>query len=330
MALLTAAPRFGIVGGLALDNVITAAGDYHVAKPGGNTLWASLGCALFDPSVGIVARAGTDYPDEILLRLAERGVNIDGVRKTGRPHVLRIAYKHLSDGRRLQPVPEADLAGFPEHVRAAFVDSTVSADQRRGADPTVADIPPAWLASVAAWHIPLVPLGVHRALVAGLAAPGVRVIADCPNRHEVVDLIEDMLPSIGSLDVFLPSSSDIEIIDPAADAMVIARELAAVGKGTVVLKRGEAGVTIFAPGVREYTVPAIPVPTVDPTGAGDAFCGGFLAGLELTDDPVTAAVYGSVAASFAVESADALAMCDISVLERDRRTRYLKDRIDPA
>ena len=40
---------------------------------------------------------------------------------------------------------------------------------------------------------------------------------------------------------------------------------------------------------------------MDLTGAGDAFCGGFLAGMALGDDPVTAAMYGTVSASFAIE-----------------------------
>ncbi len=37
------------------------------------------------------------------------------------------------------------------------------------------------------------------------------------------------------------------------------------------------------------------------TGAGDAFCGGFLAGYLLIGDPVEAAMRGVISASFAVE-----------------------------
>jgi ribokinase len=39
----------------------------------------------------------------------------------------------------------------------------------------------------------------------------------------------------------------------------------------------------------------------DPTGAGDAFCGGFLAGYRRTFDPVQAAVYGNISASLVIE-----------------------------
>ena len=38
------------------------------------------------------------------------------------------------------------------------------------------------------------------------------------------------------------------------------------------------------------------------TGAGDSFCGGFMAGYLFTHDPLQAAAYGAVSASFIVES----------------------------
>jgi sugar/nucleoside kinase (ribokinase family) len=50
------------------------------------------------------------------------------------------------------------------------------------------------------------------------------------------------------------------------------------GVKTVVLKMGERGCTVFTGG-DEFRMPAYPVPAVDTTGAGDCFCGGFLAGL---------------------------------------------------
>ncbi|NLF52089.1 MAG: carbohydrate kinase, partial [Leptolinea sp.] len=39
----------------------------------------------------------------------------------------------------------------------------------------------------------------------------------------------------------------------------------------------------------------------DPTGVGDAFCGGFLAGLRMNYDPFEAALMGSVSASFKIQ-----------------------------
>lgn len=322
-------PRLGIVGGLALDNVITADDTYHVGRPGGNTLWASLGAALFEDRVGIVARAGSDYPAAVLAALAAQGVNVDGVHNTGRPHALRIAYQHLPDGRRLQPVPAPRLATLPAQVRAAFVDSTVSPQHRRDGDPSYADIPSAWLAAAHGWHLPLLPLATHRELATRLRAhTTARIIADCPNRHEVRDLVRDMRDSLHLLDAFLPSSSDIEIIDPGADPRAVARALVEESRRTVVLKEGEQGALVLQPSKPEHRVPTPRVRVVDPTGAGDAFCGAFLVGLVATGDPVIAAMYGTVAGSLAVGTADPLEMLIVSDAERDRRMRWVRERLD--
>jgi len=40
---------------------------------------------------------------------------------------------------------------------------------------------------------------------------------------------------------------------------------------------------------------------VNPTGVGDAFCGGFLAGYRQSLDPLEAVLYGGVSASLALE-----------------------------
>ncbi len=58
-----------------------------------------------------------------------------------------------------------------------------------------------------------------------------------------------------------------------------------------------------APSVTQIYVPAVPTNVIDPTGAGNAYCGGFLAGYVQTSDVLTAARYGAVAASFLVEQA---------------------------
>ena len=325
------APTLAIVGGLALDNVIDADGRAHIGRAGGNTLWASAGAALFDESVGIVARVGADYPEGVLADFAAAGVDTTGVTRSREPHRLRIAYAHLPDGRRLQPVPTALLQGLPEHVRAQFVDTTTTAQERGGGDPQPADIPPGWLADVRGWHIPLVSLSAYRRLVDVISRRHPTwLIADCPNRHEITSWIADLRDSCPALTAFLPSTSDFEIIDPAADPLGLVRSLSAAAHVPVVLKRGGDGSLIVSPGVVDRLIPAIGVSVVDPTGAGDAFCGGFLAGLRRTGDLGQAASFATVAASFAVQTTNPLQVLQASRLERDRRLQFMFERIAPT
>lgn len=84
----------------------------------------------------------------------------------------------------------------------------------------------------------------------------------------------------------------------------VVRRLLATGPETVVATLGEEG-AIVGSGDRIETFPAPSVEVIDTTGAGDAFCGAFVARLARGDDPFAAARYGVAAGSLAVTIAGA-------------------------
>jgi ribokinase len=70
---------------------------------------------------------------------------------------------------------------------------------------------------------------------------------------------------------------------------------------------GAAGSLVAGQGETPVAVPAAPVARVeDVTGAGNAYCGGFLVGLAETGDLARAGRYGAVSASFALEQLGAV------------------------
>jgi len=70
----------------------------------------------------------------------------------------------------------------------------------------------------------------------------------------------------------------------------------------LVITKGERGVTVITED-GEAAVPAVPPrEAVDPTGAGDAFAAGFIAGLLRDQSPVEASRWGAVLASFVLEA----------------------------
>jgi sugar/nucleoside kinase (ribokinase family) len=76
------------------------------------------------------------------------------------------------------------------------------------------------------------------------------------------------------------------------------------------VKLGQQG-SIGLRGDELVRLPAATAAPVDPTGCGDAFCGGFLVGLAETGDLRTAMTYGTVAAGVVAEdhgAAHALAL----------------------
>src|SRR6185369_7931205 len=105
-----------------------------------------------------------------------------------------------------------------------------------------------------------------------------------------------------------------------------ARRLLAMGPRRVLIKRGEYGVIQFAAD-SVFAVPAFPLEEVfDPTGAGDAFAGGFMGELARSRDNSErglrrAIVYGSVVASFVVEDFGMNRLKNLSREQIDHRYR---------
>jgi sugar/nucleoside kinase (ribokinase family) len=69
----------------------------------------------------------------------------------------------------------------------------------------------------------------------------------------------------------------------------------------VAIRLGAAGSLVGTAGGERWHVPAVPTRVVDVTGAGNAYCGGFLVGLAEGLPPPEAALRAAVSASFALE-----------------------------
>ncbi|WOI58142.1 sugar kinase [Palleronia sp. LCG004] len=93
------------------------------------------------------------------------------------------------------------------------------------------------------------------------------------------DAARDALDRIMAVsDCLMPSTSDFAHLYPGASAQDATDRLLSTGARIVALKRGAEGATIFAGGTR-YDLPGHAVEERDPTGAGDCFCGTFVAAL---------------------------------------------------
>ena len=68
------------------------------------------------------------------------------------------------------------------------------------------------------------------------------------------------------------------------------------------VKRGKNGQYLYDHlAHKRWMLPAYPVKMNNPTGAGDSFCGGFIAGYRQIYDPLESALFGNISASFTVE-----------------------------
>lgn len=73
-----------------------------------------------------------------------------------------------------------------------------------------------------------------------------------------------------------PSTSDLDFLYPGKSEEEVVRVMQSHGAKIVVLKRGSQGATVFTEDER-FAFSGLAVQEVDPTGAGDCFCGTFLA-----------------------------------------------------
>ncbi len=134
----------------------------------------------------------------------------------------------------------------------------------------------------------------------GLArAHGVRVAYDTNYRPRLWPPARAwavMRAAMGSVDIALPGLDDVTTLTGLHQPEAILDLFLRLGPAVVVLKMGTAGAWVATAGQRVH-VPAHPVAAVDATGAGDTFCGAFLARVLAGDDPVPAARYAAVAAA---------------------------------
>ena len=327
--------RLIICGSFTLDNVIAPSGERLPQNCGGNVVYAAAGAALWTDGIGLVAPVGSDYPSDFLAALARRGLDLGGVRRLDAPHGMNVAFWYRPDGSRERRFPVEVMAQIPEAERARFTDYTVHGTEHRyrtwfACSPQPEDVPADWLRDAGGCHAAALPVQRHVALMQHLRAsrPDIALDVDSP-WYDERGLGEDHATALfGAIDTLLPSEADLAVAEPGSDPLDGARRLVARGARRVVVKRGGAGSAIVTADAPDILVPALPVSVVDPTGAGDAYCGGFLAGIVATGDPVRAAACGTVSASFAVETVGPLALIDSPRAEARKRLDALWARIE--
>jgi ribokinase len=131
-----------------------------------------------------------------------------------------------------------------------------------------------------------------------------------------------LTPTLRRLSALLPGIDDLVRQAADGDPWELAARLNADCR-TLVVRQGAAGCLVLRHGARPVRVGTVPVRAVDPTGAGDAFCGGFCVGLASTGDPVRAAGYGAVAASYVIGCDDPLDVLDADREDARRRLSHV-------
>lgn len=270
-----------VIGHLTVDDIVLPTGETAMETPGGDALYASLGMLPWGVRPQLITAQPREYPSRILDAIKTAGVDTQFLQPIEAPGVRQWA---LYDGR-------GGRQYHPQVGSSNYEDITPR---------------PSWAAqlprNVAAAHVAPMPAVHQYQWVHWLKAQGCPWICLDPHEDQLQDryLWDEILAAVT---VFLPSEIEVAaLLGPGISPREAARELASLGPRIVVVKRGARG-SLWYDRERESEgdVPAVPVQPTDPTGCGDAYCGGFLAGLVRTGKPEIAAQWGSVSASFVLE-----------------------------
>jgi ribokinase len=307
-----------VYGCLTLDNVVTAEGVRLPQVFAGNALYAALGARVWNDSVGVVSRAGVNYPSACFDLLDHLGVAHEGVRRSPASHGRNMAFVYSPDGSRSRRIPAEIMAAIPAEERDRFLDTTLQPDAREkwlAFSPNADDTPEDWWSATKGVHCAAIPMARQATIVAAARSRAARDVwaqIDSPWQDKAAHGRESDTGLLADLDALLPSEADLADYCAGVPPAQVVRTLLAVGAKRIILKRGGEGCDIYGSDGATIHVPVVSVRAVDPTGAGDAFCGGFLAGVCATGDVLMAARQGAVSASFAIErnGLDGLARAD--------------------
>ena len=310
--MVTSSLRFVIAGQLKRDFAIIPGGKALVDVLGGNIVYAATGFGVWESPklAGLVARVGEDYPREWLDEINQRGFDIRGIRILPEAVDLRSFYIYTDMHTRLTEDPAAHFTRIKQPFPKALLNYTRignSYDSRTRLNFTSlrqTDLPEDFLDATAAHLCPIDYL-THTLLPAVLRQNGFSTVTLDPSTGTMSPTFWDDIPAmVTGLTAFLPCEEGMRNLfhGRSTDLWEMMETIANYGCEIVVVKRGERGQYLYDRATQaRWEIPAYPAKAVDPTGAGDSFCGGFLAGYRRTYEPLLAALYGSISASLTIE-----------------------------
>ena len=291
-----------VVGSVALDSIFTPFGETADAL-GGSAVYFSVAGALLHP-VQVVGVVGSDYPMHELALLSPRGIDWSGVEcADGESFRWKGKYSYDLQSRETLETRLGVFADFqpklPESARDAEFLFLGNID-------------------------PELQLGV----LEQVRKP--KLVACDTMNYWIQSRKAALLALLERVDLLMVNDSEARELSGDWNIHRAGRWILRHGPSRVVIKQGEHG-AILMDATRTFYVPAFPLEDVfDPTGAGDAFAGGFMAHLARIgsaddQDLRRAMIYGAAMGSFAVAQFGIRGFEGLSAADVERRARAFRE-----
>jgi sugar/nucleoside kinase (ribokinase family) len=255
---------------------------------GGGAVYAAAGVWLGGSPAGLITRFGSNLSPRMRDALRASHLRVFGAATSANVLHERVLLPDGADG--VEPTYEylADSGPLDE---SCPVPRDVLALDVRGCGLHIAPMP-------VEFQLPWIEFGREHDM---------RITLD-PSEDSVLSSPESYWEILPECSAFLPSRHEVERF-AGSDPVKAALDFVEAGAPIAVVKLGAEGCVVATPeGV--VHVPAFRAEVQDITGAGDAFCGGFLAGLIQGERPVDAAIRGAKVGAMMVSVVGALDSLD--------------------
>jgi sugar/nucleoside kinase (ribokinase family) len=303
-------PEYVTFSNLIIDDIVLPDGRSFMNTLGGAGTHTLAGMRPWSSVLGFVAYCGDDLDPQHRSFLETMGVDLRGVMLRPGQRTPRAWQLFEHDERRIE----------------VFRTSITDFDQLK---PQFEDLPDDYLQALG-FHIQWGTPAQLTQLIARLRAanPLVRIICE-PALAHLAGALDANRPVLSQVDIFSPDREEARALTGTDDISAIFERLLDAGARIVALRMGAAGSLVGTAAGEYFRVPAVPPSAlVDVTGAGNAYCGGFIAGLGRGDAPGMAAARAAASASFAIEQIGVARFDDEKLAEAERRLAWALARIE--
>ena len=325
-------PSFLVFGQLTREYLLPPLGPPRLDAAGGSLLYGAAGLGVWESSIGLMGRVGNDYPRQWLNECKSRGLDTRGIHILFKNLDIRefLSYNEAFELSRINPVTHFARREmtFPKSLLGYQPLDENKFDEDRAL--IVTDIPQEYLTARAALICPM-GLVTQTQLIAGLKRGSVHTFILDPSPASMTPTARRALPALlNGVTAFLPSLEELKNLfwGETHDLWQMAAAVSMYGCEYVVIKCGARGQLLYDVDTkRKWEIPAYPARVADPTGAGDAFCGGFMAGYCRNYDPIEGVLYGNISASLKLEGSGPFYPMDVMPGLAEARLHMLRDMV---
>lgn len=290
-----------VVGSTALDSIKT---PYRESPRllGGSASHAAVAASFFGP-VQLVGIVGEDFPKRYVQLYRRHGIDLEGLQETaGKTFHWAGEYEVNLNNRRTLKTELGVFESFSPDLPAPY---------RQSAFVLLANIAPA----------------LQHHVLDQMRRPRF-VVADTMDLWLNIAL-PDLLKLLRRIDAFVLNDSEARQLTKEDNVVAAARKIHRLGPKYVIVKKGEHGAILSAPGGM-FISPAFPLGNVvDPTGAGDSFVGGLVGYVASRKGSLEAnlrrgMIYGSVVASYCCEGFGLTRTTKVNRQEIESRVKQLE------